>query len=65
VARGLTIRLTKLHLDGKRSDDDHYDCWRDPKHGWQCTCEDFAHRRERRGEMCKHLGALQAVGLLA
>lgn len=34
------------------------------KHSWQCECPDFANRRQHKGEECKHIRALAAVGLI-
>jgi hypothetical protein len=37
-----------------------YHCQRQPAGGWDCTCPDHL----RRHTLCKHLGALFALGLL-
>lgn len=29
-----------------------------------CDCEDFGYRRERKGELCKHLSSLADAGLV-
>lgn len=51
-----SIRLTK-------ASGEHYDCSTRFKQN-TCTCPDYIIRRERYGDSCKHLLALEAVGKL-
>ena len=33
-------------------------------YGWGCSCGDFTFRRDKRGDVCKHIASLEAVGLI-